>query len=66
MTDLSLKDLERRLRLADESFVRSYTRHGKKLPKLSPEDAAGVEFFNSIQRELQRERMKAIYSDHNV
>lgn len=62
---LSHRDRLRAQRRADESFVRTYTRHGKKSQPLSQEDQATMEFFNGIQRELQLERMKAIYAEHD-
>lgn len=63
MIALSLKDRRRRQKLENESFVRSYTRYGKKLQALTPEDETAMEFFNAIQRELRRERLKAVYLD---
>lgn len=63
--DMSHKDLLRAERRSTESFVRTYTRHGKPLPKLTDEEITTMEFFNSIQRTLERERLQAIYEDHD-
>lgn len=62
---MSHKDHLRVERRANESFVRTYTRHGKCLPPLSEADQKAMEFFNSIQRELQRQHLMTIYTEHD-